>query len=166
MGTLRRKSAPKVRKSSQNEVKIEALRLLWGPLGTHLGTLGSPLDAPGRVWRPLWRHFRVSGPTFWSKMSEKSDLVILMPLCSESSTFEGPRRQAGALWASKWTLGGSFGQSGQTKWPRRGKSEGPGLSSLARSVRSCCQSYGNGRKSAENQAGSEAKVYLNDKTYD
>ena len=131
MGTLRRKSAPKVRKSSQNEVKIEALRLLWGPLGTHLGTVGSALDAPGRVRKPLWRHFRVSGPIFWSKMSEKSDLVILMPLCSESSTFEGPRRQAGALWASKWTLGGSFGQSGQPKWLPTGQLRGSGSKSVA-----------------------------------
>ena len=47
LGALRRKSVPKVRKSSPNEVKIVALGPLWGPLGTHLGHTWYPVDAMG-----------------------------------------------------------------------------------------------------------------------
>ena len=166
MGTLCRKSVPKVRKSSQNEVKIEALRLLWGPLGTHLGTLGSPLDALGPVWRSLWRHFRVPGPTFSSKMSEKSDFVILMPLCSESLTFQGPRGQVGAPWPPNEPWMGPLGQSGRPKWPRTGLAEGFGTAKVALQSGTVCQSYGPDRKSAGNRIKAEVKVYLSDKSYD
>ncbi len=126
--------------------KVAPKSKLWlsGPFGGHLGptwdTFGSPVDGHGWVWRPFWRHFRLSGPTWWSKMSEKSDFVILMPLCSEINTSEGPRHQPGALWASKWTLGAS---SGQSKLASEGAFEPPKAAKVGLKREVLCRSYGN-----------------------
>ena len=152
------KVSPKSGKVAQMRSKLWLSGAFGGHLGPTWGTLGIPADAHGRVWRPFWRHFRLSGPTWWSKMSEKSDFVILMPLCSEINTFEGPRRQPGALWASKWTLGASSGQSGQPKLASEGAFEPPKAAKVGLKREVLCRSYGNQWESSGNQIRAEVKT--------
>jgi len=91
-------------------------------------------------------------------MSEKSDFVILMPLCSEINTCEGLRGQRGALWASKWTLGASSGQSGQPKFASEGAFEPPKAAKVGLKREVLCWSYGNQWESSGNQIRAEVKT--------
>ena len=65
LGTFCGRRPQKDRNSHLNELKMEALRLLWGPPGTLLGPPGSPLDVFGMVWRSFEGHFRAARATFW-----------------------------------------------------------------------------------------------------
>ena len=124
------------------------------PLGSHWGSEGPAQESLGTVCPSLLR-LRV---VFWTIYLEKCNFGISMPFSNRIATFVCLGDQVGATWPQ------SSRRSGP-KSPRTGKREGPGQSSQ-KSVRSCCRSYGNCRKSAENQVRSEVKVYLTDKSYD
>ena len=72
------------------------------------------------------------------------------------------RPQVGATWAEKLSPIGP-------EWPRSGKLEGSGQSSLAGRFGLAVELWellGNGRNPAQTQVEARLKVYLTDKTYD
>ena len=94
--------------------------------------------------------------------AEKLDFRISTPLPHGMLCFEGPGTQVGATWAEKSSTTGP-------EWPRSGKSEGAGQSSLAGRLGLAVRVMELKRKSSENHGNSnpaKLKVYLGDKTYD
>ena len=92
--------------------------------GRLLGVICAPVDALVVIFGSLDGLLRVLAQTFESNMLERSGFVILVPRLSETTTFEGLAAQKSTIWSQRSRPNGP-------KSPRRGKSEGPGQSSLA-----------------------------------
>ena len=88
----------KIRKYAPNDVKMEALGFLWEYLGPSLGSFWSPGG-------PHEGHFGIFRPAVKPQSMENVHFVILMPLSSEITTFEGLGScQVGSGGASKCCL--------------------------------------------------------------
>ena len=107
--------------------RLALLGLFWGSLGALLGRSWAFLGPLGGLWGSLgsllelsWGSLGLFGgslglswTTFGQNYAEKSGLVILAPLCCETSTFEGLRRPSWSHLGSKVApKGGQDSQSG------------------------------------------------------
>ena len=110
---------------------------------------------------PRRRFGRQRGVSFLVTLTEKCDLCISTPLSNGIASLAGPGNQVGATCAPKVA-------PDRSKVPSKGQVAGARTVKFGQSARSCCQDYGNQRKSVANHGNStraKSKVYLGDKTY-
>ena len=100
-------------------------------------------------------YFGIIRPAFGPQNMENTHFVILMPLCSETTTFERLGCRVGASRAPKMV----------SRTVRTAKPGDFGRL-VCRSYGTHAKHYGKVMKSAGNQVKSEDKVYLTDKSYD
>ena len=149
-----------MRQSSQNDVKIEALRLLGGVWGPKVAPREGQ-DGQGRR-RGQDSHFEV----FWPTLSQKLLFLEIYENIPKTEVFHGLER----VWAPKLGPLGPKSRaregSGQPKRRRKAQQEGSEQQKLGRSGPVVCQSYGTGCKTSGPRSKSKSKVYVTDRTYD
>ena len=113
----------------------------WEPLARLGGTIGGLMGAWDATSRSLAWLLDGLWFSFYGSLGKTVRFVILTPLCSGITTFEGPAAQVGAARSTK----------SRPRWARSGLNRGRDGKKGAKSGRSCrsvCQRSANARKSA------------------
>ena len=134
----------------------------WEPLARLGGTIGGLMGAWNATSSSLAWLLDGLWSSFYVNLAKIVRFVILTPLCSGITTFEGPAAQVGAARSTK----------SRPRWARSGLNRGRDDKKGAKSGRSCrsvCQRSGTVRKSTKIKRNSDrvrGQDYLSSRGYD